>query len=46
MARYLVVCDQTLESHKLPAQMQELEKEGPCSFHILSPASHPDRTRT
>jgi len=46
MARYLVVCDQTLESHKLLAHMQQLENTGPCSYHILSPASHPDRTWT
>ncbi len=46
MARYLVVCDQTLESHKLLAYMQELGNAGPCSYHILSPASHPGRTWT
>lgn len=46
MARYLVVCDQTLESHKLLAQMQELGEGRPCTYHILLPASHPERTLT
>lgn len=46
MARYLVVCDQTLESQKLLARMQECEAREPSSFHILIPASHAGGTWT
>ncbi|MCA1704964.1 MAG: YceI family protein [Actinobacteria bacterium] len=44
MTCYLVVCDQTLESHKLLVQMQEYQEKEPSSFHILLSASHGERT--
>ncbi|MGH9182295.1 MAG: YceI family protein [Acidimicrobiales bacterium] len=46
MARYLVVCDRTLESQRLVARMLELAAPEPCTFHVLVPASHPGGTWT
>lgn len=46
MARYLVVCDNTLESQKLLARMQECVEQEASTFHILIPASHPGGTPT
>ncbi|MGH3851566.1 MAG: YceI family protein, partial [Pseudonocardiaceae bacterium] len=46
MARYLVVCPQTIESQQLAAWIQERAAQGMSMFHLLIPASHPAWTWT
>jgi hypothetical protein len=41
MRRYLVVGNQTLGSEPLKATLKARLAEGPCSFHVVVPASHP-----
>jgi hypothetical protein len=41
MRRYLVVGNQTLGGEHLKAKLMEKVAEGPCSFHLVVPASHP-----
>jgi hypothetical protein len=40
MARYLVVANQTLGAEQLTAKVRECLGEGPCTFHIVVPATH------
>ena len=41
MARYLVVANQTLAAEQLSATVRECLAAGPCTFHIVVPATHP-----
>jgi hypothetical protein len=41
MRRYLVVANQTLGGEHLTQKVKELLSEGPCSFHVLVPATVP-----
>jgi nucleotide-binding universal stress UspA family protein len=40
MARYLVVANQTLAAEELSAKVRECLASGPCTFHIVVPATH------
>ena len=40
MARYLIVANQTLGGDQLAAQVQKLMAEGPCTFHVVVPATY------
>ena len=40
MARYLIVANQTLCGDQLAEQVQKLMTEGPCSFHVVVPATY------
>lgn len=42
MHRYLVVANQTLGGEPLVARIQELARSGPCSFHVVVPATPPN----
>ena len=42
MRRYLVVANQTLGGGHLEAKVAECLKEGPCTFHVVVPATHPN----
>jgi hypothetical protein len=39
MARYLIVANQTLCGDQLAEQIRKLASEGPCSFHVVVPAT-------
>lgn len=41
MRRYLIVANQTLGGEALVAKLKSLAAEGPASFHVLVPATHP-----
>lgn len=41
MRRYLVVANQTLASGQLLSTLRDLHQRGPCSFHVVVPASTP-----
>jgi hypothetical protein len=41
MRRYLVVANQTLGGERLFAELRARVAEGPCSFHLVVPATHP-----
>ncbi len=41
MRRYLVVANQTLTGAHLIAKVRELDRGGPCAFHVLVPATVP-----
>jgi hypothetical protein len=41
MRRYLVVANQTLGGEHLAKRVRELLSAGPCSFHIVVPATSP-----
>jgi hypothetical protein len=41
MRRYLVVANQTLAAGQLLATLRELDERGPCSFHVVVPATPP-----
>jgi len=41
MARYLIVANQTLCGDQLAERVRQLLSEGPCSFHVVVPATHP-----
>ena len=41
MRRYLVVANQTLGGEHLTEKVRQCLAEGPCSFHLLVPASPP-----
>lgn len=41
MRRYLVVANKTLGGDHLLATLQALARQGPCSFHLLVPATPP-----
>lgn len=41
MRRYLVVANQTLGGEHLAAKIRECMAAGPCSFHVLVPATPP-----
>jgi len=40
MARYLIVANQTLCADQLMEQIRRRIAEGPCSFHVVVPATH------
>lgn len=40
MARYLIVANQTLCADELTDRIRQLCSEGPCSFHVVVPATH------
>jgi hypothetical protein len=40
VARYLIVANQTLSGELLIERVRQLMKEGPCSFHVVVPATH------
>jgi hypothetical protein len=40
MARYLIVANQTLCGDQLAARLQKLMAEGPCTFHVVVPATY------
>jgi len=40
MARYLIVANQTLSGDLLPEQVRKLMADGPCSFHVVVPATY------
>ena len=42
MHRYLVVANQTLGSERLTDIVRKRLAEGPCSFHLVVPATHVD----
>ena len=41
MRRYLVVANQTLASEPLVAAIRELNRAGPCAFHLVVPITPP-----
>ena len=41
MARYLVIANQTLGAEELATKVRECLESGPCTFHIVVPATHP-----
>jgi hypothetical protein len=41
MTRYLVVANQTLAGEPLRREVQSLMRRGPCSFHVVVPATPP-----
>jgi cell pole-organizing protein PopZ len=41
MRRYLVVANQTLTGAHLIAKVRELDRRGPCAFHVVVPATVP-----
>jgi cell pole-organizing protein PopZ len=41
MRRYLVVANQTLTGAHLIAKLRELDRGGPCAFHVVVPATVP-----
>jgi hypothetical protein len=41
MGRYLVVANQTLAGEALASKVRELARAGPCSFHVVVPATPP-----
>jgi hypothetical protein len=41
MTRYLVVANQTLGGDVLRQEVQSLVRDGPCSFHVVVPATPP-----
>ncbi len=41
MRRYLIVANQTLAGGALVSKLRELASRGPCSFHVLVPATPP-----
>ena len=40
MARYLIVANQTLGGDLLIERVNQLLSQGPCSFHVVVPATH------
>ena len=40
MARYLIVANQTLCGDQLADRVQKLMTEGPCTFHVVVPATY------
>jgi hypothetical protein len=40
MARYLIVANQTLGGELLNERVRQLLSQGPCSFHVVVPATH------
>jgi hypothetical protein len=40
VARYLIVANQTLSGDQLTERIRRLCAEGPCSFHVVVPATH------
>ncbi len=46
MRRYLVVANQTLGGGALLSRLRSIAQEGPASFHILVPATHPQKQWT
>ena len=40
MARYLIVANQTLAADQLMDRVRQICSEGPCSFHVVVPATH------
>ncbi|MCA1691447.1 MAG: hypothetical protein LC733_04290 [Actinobacteria bacterium] len=40
MRRFLVVANQTLASERLAEKLRQCLAAGPCSFHVLVPATH------
>ena len=41
MRRYLIVANQTLAGGQLMSTLRELHQRGPCSFHVVVPATPP-----
>jgi cell pole-organizing protein PopZ len=41
MRRYLIVANQTLTEAHLIAKVRELDRGGPCAFHVVVPATVP-----
>ena len=46
MRRYLIVANQTLGGSALMAKLRSLVEQGPASFHVLVPATHPRKQWT
>jgi hypothetical protein len=46
MRRYLVVANQTLGGEALLSKLEKLARDGPVSFHVLVPATHPQKQWT
>jgi hypothetical protein len=40
VARYLIVANQTLAADQLIDRVRQICSEGPCSFHVIVPATH------
>jgi hypothetical protein len=40
--RYLIVANQTLGAEQLSLKVRECQEAGPCTFHLLVPATPPD----
>lgn len=43
MRRYFVVANQTLRGEHLAEKVREAMAAGPCSFHVVVPATHPSK---
>ena len=46
MRRYLVVANQTLGGSALMSKLRALAADGPASFHVVVPATHPQKQWT
>jgi hypothetical protein len=46
MRRYLVVANQTLDSDALREWLEARTSEGPCTFHVVVPVTHPHSSWT
>lgn len=40
MGKYLIVANQTLATDRLTDKVRQLCAEGPCTFHVVVPATH------
>jgi len=40
VGRYLIVANQTLAAEQLTDKIRQLGAEGPCTFHVVVPATH------
>ena len=40
MGKYLIVANQTLAADQLTERVRQLCAEGPCTFHVVVPATH------
>ena len=46
MRRYLIVANQTLAGGQLMSTLRELHQRGPCSFHVVVPATEGEARHT
>jgi hypothetical protein len=44
MRRYLIVANRTLGGEQVLDAVRQRMQEGPCTFHVVVPASHPSST--